>query len=104
MKQSKPTPQPAQNIAFISCGNNHVAAVDSYGDCFMMGSNEYGQLGIEGELHAKNFKKLNSVWLGPIRKAICIGDTSFIINRDEEVFFCGQISYNKDNIERPRQG
>lgn len=46
LKQGKPTPQPAQNIAYISCGNNHVAAVDSYGDCFMMGSNEFGQLGI----------------------------------------------------------
>ncbi len=61
----------------------------------MMGSNQYGQLGFEGELHAKTFKKLNSVWLGPVRKVICLGDATFIITRDEELFFCGRISDNK---------
>ena len=39
VKQPKPSVQPSQNIASISCGNNHVAAVDSYGDLFMLGSN-----------------------------------------------------------------
>jgi len=48
IKQQKPILQPGQNIANISCGNNHVAVVDNYGDLFMMGSNEHGQLGIEG--------------------------------------------------------
>ncbi|MCB0371108.1 MAG: hypothetical protein KDD45_17240 [Bdellovibrionales bacterium] len=83
IKQQKPNVQPGQNIVAISCGNNHTAAVDTYGDLFMLGSNEYGQLGLDGELHAKSFKKLSSVWLGPVRKAVCLADTSFIISRDE---------------------
>ena len=48
LKTTKPTVQPGQNIVNISCGNNHVAAVDAYGDMFVLGSNEYGQLGLEG--------------------------------------------------------
>lgn len=48
----------------------------------MMGSNQFGQLALEGELHAKSFKKLSSVWLGPMRKAICIADMTFLITRD----------------------
>lgn len=46
MKQAKPTVQPGQNIKNISCGNNHVTAVDAYGDLFVLGSNEFGQLGL----------------------------------------------------------
>lgn len=103
-KQPKPSVMPGQNIKYFSCGNSHVAAVDAYGDLFMLGSNEFGQLGVEGELHLKGFKKLNNVWLGPIRKAICLADSTFIITRDEELFFCGRISHNKDHIEKPRQG
>lgn len=103
-KQAKPTVQPGQNIKSISCGNNHVTAVDNYGDLFVLGSNEYGQLGLEGELHAKTFKKLNNVWLGPVRKTFCIADTTFMVTRDEETFFCGKISHHKDSIEKPRQG
>lgn len=39
IKLSKPTPQPGQNITHVSCGNNHVTAVDAYGDMFVLGSN-----------------------------------------------------------------
>ena len=104
LKQAKPTAQPGQKITNISCGNNHVTAVDAYGDLFVLGSNEFGQLGLEGELHAKTFKKLSSVWIGPVRKAFCLADTTFMVTRDEEVFFCGRISHNRDPIEKPRQG
>lgn len=83
IKQQKPSLQPAKNIVGISCGNNHVAAVDAYGDLFMQGSNEHGQLGFEGELHARTFKKLNNVWLGPIRKTVCLADATFMVTREE---------------------
>lgn len=95
IKQPRPAVQPGQNISSISCGNNHVAVVDKYGDMFVLGSNEFGQLGLEGEFHAKTFKKLNNVWLGQVRKVICLADTTFIINRDEELFFCGKISHSR---------
>ena len=39
IKQQKPTVQPGQNIVSFSCGNNHVTAVDKYGDMFVLGSN-----------------------------------------------------------------
>jgi alpha-tubulin suppressor-like RCC1 family protein len=38
-KQAQPYPQPSQNIVSVSCGHSHVAAVDVYGDLFMLGSN-----------------------------------------------------------------
>jgi len=47
-KQSKPQSQPSQNIIKFSCGNSCVIAIDDRGDCFGFGSNELGQLGIEG--------------------------------------------------------
>jgi alpha-tubulin suppressor-like RCC1 family protein len=45
-KQAQPQVQPAQNIVSISCGSSHVVAIDIYGDTFMLGSNEFGQLGL----------------------------------------------------------
>ena len=103
-KQQQPSPQPGQNIVEISCGHSHIVSVDAYGDVFVLGSNEFGQLGLEGELHARTFKKLNNMWFGALRKAVCIADASFFISRDEELFFCGRISHEKDAVERPRQG
>jgi alpha-tubulin suppressor-like RCC1 family protein len=63
-KQAQPQLQPAQNIYSISCGNSHVVAIDTYGDAFVIGSNEFGQLGLEGERHTKAFKKINSRFIG----------------------------------------
>ena len=31
-----------------------------------------------------------------MRKAVCIGDVTFLITRDEEVYFTGRISYNRN--------
>lgn len=60
-----------------------------------MGSNEHGQLGLQGELHAKQFKKLNTDYIGKIRKSVCIAETTFLITRDEELYFTGRISHNR---------
>jgi hypothetical protein len=52
-------------------------------------------LGLQGELHAKIFKKFSSNYIGLIRKAVCIGDSTFFITRDEELYFTGRISFNR---------
>ena len=56
--------------------------VDRYGDAFVLGSNEVGQLGLEGELHAKTFKKLSHPFLGSVRTTFCISDATFLVNKD----------------------
>lgn len=48
IKQQQLYLQPAQGIVGISCGLNHLVSIDRYGDSFVFGSNEYGQLGLEG--------------------------------------------------------
>lgn len=70
-------------------------AVDAYGDVFVMGSNEHGQLGLEGELHAKNFKKLNTEYIGKVRRTVCIAETTFLMTCEEELYFTGRISHNR---------
>lgn len=103
-KQAQPYQQPTQNTMHISCGSSHIVAVDSYGDAFVLGSNEHGQLGLQGELHAKTFKKFSTNYIGLIRKAVCIGDSTFFITREEELYFTGRISFNrKDNIMKANQ-
>ena len=82
IKQQQPYLQPAQNIVGISCGLNHLVAIDRYGDSFVFGSNEHGQLGLEGEMHSKTFKKFNSSITGPLRKAYCILDSTFLVTRE----------------------
>jgi alpha-tubulin suppressor-like RCC1 family protein len=56
----------------VACGSSHVVSVDAYGDVFVLGSNEQGQLGLETELHAKTFKKVNTDYIGKVRKALGI--------------------------------
>ena len=97
-KQAQPYQQPTQNTMHISCGSSHIVAVDSYGDAFVLGSNEHGQLGLQGELHAKTFKKFSSTYIGLVRKAVCIGDSTFFITREEELYFTGRISFNRNDI------
>lgn len=96
-KQAQPYQQPTQNTMHISCGSSHIVAVDSYGDAFVLGSNEHGQLGLQGELHARTFKKFSSNYIGLIRKAVCIGDSTFFITREEELYFTGRISFNRND-------
>ena len=67
--------------------------MDGYGDVFVLGSNEQGQLGLEGELHARTFKKLNTDYIGKVRRAVCIADATFLITREEELYFTGRISH-----------
>ena len=45
-KQPHPFVQPGQNIVSASCGTSHIIAIDTYGDAFALGSNEFGQLGL----------------------------------------------------------
>ena len=47
-KQAQPSQQPIGNISSIACGWSHAVAIDGYGDVFVMGSNEAGQLGLQG--------------------------------------------------------
>lgn len=59
-----------------------------------MGSNEFGQLGIEGENFAKDFKIINkNKEMSDLLKVFCLGDCTFFVNTDQEVFYSGKYSY-----------
>lgn len=75
--------QPAQNIKSFSCGNTNIIAIDENGDIFCFGSNDNGQLGLQGEFQSKIFKKLNDNSLGKAQKVVCLNDATFFINTDQ---------------------
>lgn len=47
-------------------------AVDKKGDLWALGSNQYGQLAANGEKFFKEFTKINTSRLGPLKKVYCI--------------------------------
>jgi len=55
-------------------------------------------------MHSKTFKKFNNNLTGTLRKAYCIFDSTFFITKDEELYIVGKISYNKEPMEKLRQG
>lgn len=100
--QPKPQLQGDTNIVNFSCGNHHTLAIDADGYAYALGNNDSGQLGIVGERFTKSFKKINNYFIEDIRKVFCLGDCSFFINSNCEVFFCGKYSQKSNtnpNVE-----
>lgn len=91
-KQDKPNLQESKNITDFSCGNSHTIAIDSAGDAYALGSNEFYQLGMPTEKTSKSFKKIGNQMIGEVKKAFCISDCTFLVNSDNEVYFCGRYS------------
>ena len=86
--------QQSTNIVNYACGNSCIVCVDSYGDAFGLGNNEFNQLQLKGEYFTKTFKKIPDQILGKIKKAFCIGDCTFFENYDEEIYFAGKYTHN----------
>lgn len=40
----------------------------------------------------KTFKKIDTKMLGDIQKSFCVNDCTFLVNTDNEVYFCGRYS------------
>jgi len=49
----------------------------------------------------KNFGKVNS-GVGAIVKVFCLSDCSFIVNEDQEIFFCGKYSHKSISLIKYR--
>ncbi len=79
-KQGQPHMQQSTNIVNYSCGNSCIVCVDSYGDVFALGNNEWNQLHLKGEYFTKTFKKIPDQILGKIKRVFCIGDCTFFAN------------------------
>lgn len=71
------------NIVNYSCGNSCILCVDSYGDAFALGNNEFNQAFLKGEYFSKTFKKIPDNILGKVKKVFCIGDCTFFVNSDD---------------------
>ncbi len=95
-KQPQPHMQQSTNIINYACGNSCIVCVDSYGDAFALGNNEFNQLQLKGEYFTKTFKKIPDQILGKIKKVFCIGDCTFFENYDEEIYFAGKYSHNSN--------
>ena len=81
------------NIVSFSCGSFHTIAVDKEGFAYALGNNDVGQLGIPGDRVSKNFKKINNFMIADITKVFCLGECSFFVNSECEMFYCGKHSY-----------
>ena len=57
-----------------------------------------GQLGIFGERILKSFKKINNYMIEDICKVFCLGECSFFVNSECEVFFCGRYSHRSKKV------
>lgn len=45
----------------------------------------------------KNFAKVNA-GVGLIVKVFCVSDCSFLVNSDQEIFFCGKYSHKSKSL------
>jgi hypothetical protein len=75
--------QQSANIVSYSCGNGCIICVDSNGDAFALGNNEWNQTFMKGEYFTKAFKKVPDHIFGRVKKVFCIGDCTFFVNEDE---------------------
>lgn len=58
-----------------------------------MGSNSFGQLGLDdSKTEALQFEKAEKVKHLPMKKTFCNGNASFLLTDDGEVYYLGQIS------------
>ena len=96
--QPKPILQDSKNIVNFSCGNGYILAVNSDGEASALGSNDLFQLGIPAEKLTKTFKKIDTKMLGDIQKCFCVNDCTFLVNTDNEVYFCGRYSLKSKYI------
>ena len=86
--------QQSTNIVSFSCGNSCIICVDSYGEAYALGNNEYSQIYLKGEYFSKTFKKIPDTILGKVKRVVGIADCTFFVNCDDEVYFIGRYSYN----------
>eukprot|EP00923_Selenidium_pygospionis_P011325 GHVN01019598.1.p1 GENE.GHVN01019598.1~~GHVN01019598.1.p1 ORF type:complete len:1678 (-),score=279.07 GHVN01019598.1:366-5399(-) len=78
-------------VVQVACGDDHTAVVTAVGQCYVWGSNAYGQLGLgeqqdEDSYEPTKLDRFNSV---PIRKVACGSHHTVCLSQMGDVFVCG---------------
>ena len=76
------------NIVHFVCGSYHSLFLDSEGNVFSVGGNEFGQLGIG---HNTNQNELNKIPnIPPIKTISCVGSNCYLIDFEENLWTFGE--------------
>jgi alpha-tubulin suppressor-like RCC1 family protein len=112
-KDKKPQSEPIlldgfenENILAISCGGQHSLAITQSGCVFSWGSNEFGQLGLEGYEMTNKPQKIVAI-RDLIKKITCGAKHSLLLSREGKLFAFGSNEFgqvgegSKKNIVLP---
>ena len=94
------------NIVQFICGSRHSLFLDSEGNVFSVGENNYGQLGLG---HKTDQNELNKILnIPPIKKISCVGSSCYLIDFEGNLWSFGinnngQLGHgNTTNINTPK--
>ena len=86
-------PNAPENIVQFDCGNHFSLFLDSEGNVYSVGSNEYGQLGLA---HNRDQNILNKILnIPPIKIISCLCSSCYLIDFEGNLWTCGQL-FNGD--------
>ena len=86
-------PNAPSNIVHFICGSHHSLFLDSEGNVFSVGDNEYGQLGLG---HNTNKNELNKILnISPIKIISCVRSSSYLIDYEGNLWSFGNNNYGQ---------
>ena len=86
-------PNVPPNIVQFACGAHHSLFLDSEGNIFSIGYNEYGQLGLG---HNTNQNELNKIPnIPPIKIISCMGSSCYLVDFEGNLWTFGLNSYGQ---------
>ena len=86
-------PNLPSNIVQFVCGNSHSLFLDSEGNVFSVGNNEYGQLGLG---HNRNQNELNKIPnIPPIKTISCVRLSSYLVDFEGNLWSFGYNTYGQ---------
>ena len=94
-------PNLPSNIIDISCGFNHTLFLDMAGTIFSVGNNYYGQLGLGHKASQNTLNKIPNI--PTIQTISCVGDSSYLIDVDNNLWSFGKNSKNVGSMKDIKQ-
>ena len=80
-------PDVSSNIIQFICGSHHNLFLDSEGNVFSFGNNEYGQLGLGHNTNQNVFNKISNI--PPIKIISCVRSSSYLIDFEGNLWSFG---------------
>ena len=86
-------PDAPSNIVHFVCGFHHNLFLDSDGNVFSVGFNEFGQLGLGHNTNQNVLKKIPNI--PPIQKISCVGPSCYLIDFEGNLWTFGKNEYGQ---------